>query len=66
MVGHGIIGAMTYPPDRTGIPEMEDVTIPVLVDKTRDVVMIGDITVVLVVVTTSTQSTVADLLLGLE
>ena len=57
---------MTFPPNRTGILEVEDVRIPVIVDTIRDVVMIGEIMVFIVVVTTATQTTVAALLLGIE
>ena len=66
MVGHGKIAALTYPPDRTRILEVENVTIPIIVDTTRDVVMIGDIMVVIVVFTTATQTTVAAILLCVE
>jgi len=38
----------------------------VIIDTTRDVVMIGDITVVIVVVMTVTQTDVASLILGVE
>jgi len=55
VVSHTKISVMTYPADRTGI-----------LDTTRDVVMIVEITVVIVVVTTVIQTTVAALVLGVE
>jgi len=64
--GHEKISVMTYPPDRAGTPEVETIMIPVIVDTTRDVVVIGLITVVIVAVTTVTQTTVPALLLGIE
>ena len=57
---------MTHPPDRTGILEVEVVTIPVIMDKTRDVEAIGGIRVVIMAVTTVRQKTLAALLLGVE
>ena len=66
MVSHGKIGAMTYSPDKTAILEVEDVPITVIVGTTKDVVMVREITVVIMVVTTVTQTTVAALLLGVD
>jgi len=63
---HGVISFMTYPPDRTETLEVEAVTISVIVDTTREVVVIRGITVVIVVCIPVTQTTVADLLLGVE
>jgi len=57
---------MTHPLDRTGILEVEVVTIPVIMDKTRDVEAIGGIRVVIMAVTTVRQKTVAALLLDVE
>ena len=58
MDGHRIISVTTYPPYKTGIPEVEDVITPVIVDTNREVVMIVEITVVIMVVIIVAQTTV--------
>lgn len=57
---------MIHRPDRTRIPEVEVITIPVIVDTTRVVVVIGEIMVGIMAITTVTQKIVTNLLLGIE
>ena len=63
MDGHGTTNVMIDHLDRTGI---QDVTITIIVHTIRDVAMIGEITVVIMIVTTVTQAIVAALSLGIE
>jgi len=64
--GHIKTSVMTDPLDRTRIQEVEDVTTTIIVHTTRDMVMLGYITVVIVAVTTVTQATGLDPPLGVE